>query len=137
MKNIKTYLLLAIVLTPVVAFSQIDKIGYSKAQIINSNNGDPCKTTYDGVWYCGINGSLINYTFKNNLVNSVMYMWEFNSKSEADLDVQKEIAKYKTSYGRPEMKGDQAFWFSGNLLIHIFYGYTNGKHYSCWSVSER
>lgn len=133
----KTYLLLALTLIPVIAFSQIDKIGYTKTQILNSTDGDPCKITDNGIWYCGKNGSLINYTFRNNLVNSVMYMWEFNSKYEADLDVKNEIAKYKITYGRPEMKEDQAFWFSGNLLIHVFYGYTNGKHYCCWSVSER
>lgn len=133
----KTYLLLALVLMPVFAFSQIDKIGYSRTQILNSTDGQPCKIADNGFWYCGKNGSLIHYTFRDNLVTSVLYMWEFNSKYEADIDVKTEIAKNKIAYGRPEMKEDQAFWFSGNLLIHIFYGYTNGKHYSCWSVSER
>jgi hypothetical protein len=133
----KKNLLLALLVAPFISFSQIDKIGYSKTQVFNSMNSVPCKNTYDAIWYCGENGSLINYTFKNNLVSSVMYMWEFKSKYEADEDVRNEIAKAKIEYGRPEMKGDQAFWFSGNFLIHISYGYTNGKHYSCWRASER
>jgi hypothetical protein len=133
----KKYLLLALLVAPFISFSQIDKIGYTKTQVINSTNGDPCKSSYNEIWYCGENGSLINYTFKNNLVSSVLYMWEFNSKYEADQDVRNEIAKAKVDYGRPEMKGDQAFWFTGNYLIMISYGFTNGKHYSCWRVSER
>ena len=134
MKKIFSLLILII---PLYSFSQIDKIGYSKTQVVNLMNGDPCKTSYNEIWYCGENGSLINYSFKNNIVSSVMYMWEFKSKYEADEDVKSEIAKARIEYGRPDMKGDQAFWFAGNLLIHITYGYTNGKHYSCWRVSER
>ena len=133
----KKFILAALLLLPFVAFSQMDKIGYSKTQVINSTNGDPCKNTYNGIWYCGENGSLINYTFKNNLVSSVMYMWEFKSKYEADLDVKNEIKKYRNEYGKPEMKGNQAFWFLGNYIVQISYGYTNGKHYSCWRVSEK
>jgi hypothetical protein len=133
----KKYLFIALLFSPFFLYSQIDKIGYSKTQVVNSINTEPCKTTHDGIWYCDDNGNLINYTFKNNLVSSVMYMREFNSKYEAETDVKSEIAKTKNEYGRPEMKGDQAFWFTGNLLIHISYGYTNGKHYSCWRVSKR
>ena len=64
----KKYLLLALLVAPFISFSQIDKIGYTKTQVINSTNGDPCKSSYNEIWYCGENGSLINYTFKNNLV---------------------------------------------------------------------
>lgn len=133
----KKYLLIALLLTPFVSFSQLDKIGYTKTQVMSSINVEPCKSSYNDIWYCGENGSLISYRFKNNIVNSVMYMWEFNSKYEADEDVKKEISKAKIEYGRPDMKGDQAFWITENFLIHIFYGYTNGKHYSCWGLSER
>ena len=137
LKKMKNYLLLALLVAPYITFSQIDKIGYSKTQVVNSINSAPCKNSYDEIWYCGENGSLINYTFKNNLVSSVIYMWEFKSKYEADQDVRNEIAKAKIHYGRPEMKGDQAFFFTGNYLIMITYGFSNGKHYSCWRVSER
>lgn len=133
----KKYLLLTLVIIPFVSFSQIDKIGYSKTQVVNSMNGNPCKSDYNAIWYCGENGSLIMYEFKNNLVSSVLYMWEFKSKFEADVDVKIEIAKAKIEYGRPDMKGEKAFWFTDNLLILVSYGYTNGKHYSCWSVSEK
>ena len=132
----KLYFLIGFLVLPFFALSQIDKIRYSKLQLINSMNNEPCKSSYDESWYCGENGSLINYKFKNNFVSSVLYMWEFNSKHEADQDVTKEIEKAKITYGRPEMKGNEVFWFKGSLLIHVTYGYTNGKHYSCWSVSE-
>jgi hypothetical protein len=100
-------------------------------------DGEPCKSTYDEIWYCLENGNFINYSFKNNLVSSVLYMWEFKSKYEADKDVNSEIAKAKIEYGRPEMMGDKAFWFSGNLVIMVAYGYANGKHYCSWRVSEK
>ena len=64
-------------------------------------------------------------------------MWEFKTKYEADDDVKSEISKTSSELGRPIYKGDQAFWFSGNLLIMVTYGYSNGKHYSCWKVSEK
>ncbi len=127
---------LLILFIPLFSLSQIDKIGYSKTQVANSMEGSPCKSSYNEISYCGENGSLINYSFKNSIVSSVMYMWEFKSKYEADQDVKSEVAKAKNEYGRPEMKGDQAFFFVENLLILISYGYTNGKHYSCWRVSE-
>ena len=50
--------------------------------------------------------------------------------------VQKEINKYKSLYGKPTMKGNEAFFFRGDLLVMISYGYSNGKHYSCWQVSK-
>lgn len=133
----KKYLLLALLLVPFVSFSQIDKIGYSKAKVVNSMKGDPCKSNYNEIWYCGENGILIHYTFKNNFVSDIMYMWEFKSKYEADEDVKVRSQNAKIQYGRPEMKGEQSFWFTGNYLILISYGYSNGKHYSCWRVSER
>ena len=58
-------------------------------------------------------------------------MREFKSKYEAKEDVKSEIAKEKIEYGRPEIKGDQAFWFTENTLIMVSYGYANGKHYTC------
>jgi hypothetical protein len=133
----KKILLIALLLLPILSFSQIDKIGYSKSKLISSMEGDPCKTDYDGVWYCTDNGTLIKYTFSNDQVSKVFYMWKFNSKYEADADVQSEISKARSQYGKPDMKGEQAFWFVDDFLIMVAYGYTNGKHYSTWSVEKR
>lgn len=119
-----------------VSYGQIDKIGYSKTSILNSYNSPPCKKDINAIWYCMENGHLINYTFTDNKVSSVLYMWEFDSKLDADEDVEKEKSKYSAIYGKPTMKGGQAFWFVGdNLLIMCSYAYTNGKHYSTWRVS--
>lgn len=133
----KIGLLPILILLTIKSFSQIDKIGYSKSEIINYDN-KPCKTEDNSIWYCGANGGLVNYGFNNNdKVTSVLYMYLFDTKYLAKLDVQSEIEKYTKIYGRPTMKGEDAFWFSGNLLIMISYGFSNGKHYSCWRVSER
>ncbi len=119
------------------SIGQIDKLGFTRSEIINSTDGDPCKSSYDAIWYCGENGSRINYGFEGNTVTSVLYMWEFPSKYEADADVRNEISKYTAEFGRPEMKNGQAFWFVGDNLIMISYGYTNGNHYSTWRVSGK
>jgi hypothetical protein len=133
----KISLLTILLLLTIVSFAQIDKIGYTKSAIINYDS-EPCKTDDNSIWYCGDNGGLVNYGFNsNNTVTSVLYMYLFDTKYLAELDVQSEIAKYSKIYGRPTMKGADAFWFSGNLLIMISYGFSNGKHYSCWRVSER
>lgn len=120
-----------------LSFGQMDKIGYSKNEVLNSFDVGPCKSSYNMVWYCTENNSFINYTFTNNKVSSVLYMWEFNSKIEADSDVRSETTKYSKIYGKPTMKGDQAFWFVGDYIVMCSYGYTNGKHYSTWQVSTR
>jgi hypothetical protein len=121
----------------ILSFGQLDKIGFSKIEVLNSFDKAPCKSSYNAVWYCSENGSLINYTFTSEKVSSVLYMWEFNSKIDADLDVRNETSKYTKIYGKPTMKGDQAFWFVGNYIVMCSYGYTNGKHYSTWQVSTR
>jgi hypothetical protein len=133
----KRIILLLFIFMPILSYGQIDKIGYSRSRLISSMEGEPCKNDYDGLWYCSDNGSLIKYTFSNNQVSEVLYMWEFRSKYEADADVKSEISKGRSQYGRPEMKGEQAFWFVDDLLIMISYGFTNGKHYSTWSVAKR
>jgi len=129
--NLITFLLLSM-----LSFGQIDKIGFSKSEILNSFNAAPCKSSYNEVWFCTENDSFINYTFTEDKVSSVLYMWEFNSKMEADSDVRKETTKYTKIYGKPTMKGDQAFWFVGDYLVMCSYGNTNGKHYSTWRVSN-
>ena len=129
--------LILLLFIPLVSFGQIDKIGYSKAQLINSVDAEPCKSDYNSIWYCGDNGGLVNYGFEYNKVNSVLYMTNFSSKYLAEQDVQKEINRYKGIYGKPTMKGNEAYFFIGDLLVMISYGYTNGKHYSCWRVSKR
>jgi hypothetical protein len=118
-----------------LSFGQLDKIGFSKIEVLNSFDKAPCKSSYNSVWYCSENGSLINYSFTSEKVSSVLYMWEFNSKMDADLNVRNETSKYTKIYGKPTMKGDQAFWFVGNYLVMCSYGNTNGKHYSTWRVS--
>jgi hypothetical protein len=133
----KLLILLLIFFSPLYSFSQIDKIGYSKEQILDSMNSDPCKTSYNQIWYCSENGTLISYSFENNIVRRVLHMWEFKSKYEADEDVRKKVAKMKEINGKPVMKEDQAYWFADDLIVGILYGFTNGKHYSCWSVSKK
>ena len=64
-------------------------------------------------------------------------MTNFGSKFQAQQDAQKEINKYKSIYGKPTMKGNEAYFFRGDLLVMISYAYTNGKHYSIWRVSKR
>jgi len=122
---------------PLCAFSQIDKIGYSKEQVMHSINVQPCKISESGLWYCGNKGDLTFYSIKNNLVHSVLNMWEYPSKNDADIAVRKAIEEEKSRIGSPTMKEGNAYWFVGNYLVCISYGYTNGKHYSCWNVSER
>jgi hypothetical protein len=131
----KTLNLIILLLFSNLSFGQIDKIGFSKIEILNSFDAEPCKTSLNSIWYCTESDGLINYTFTNNKVSSVLYMWAFNSKIEADSDVRKEISKYTRIYGKPTMKGDQAFWFVGDYLVMCSYGNTNGKHYSTWQVS--
>ncbi len=133
----KNFLLIILLFVPILGFSQIDKIGYTKSQVLSSMNSTPCKTDENSMWFCVEDGSRINYSFKYNIVNKVFYMTAFNSKEEAEADVRSEISNATSTHGRPEMKEGHAYWFSGNLLISIFYGYTNGRHFSCHSISER
>ena len=134
--NMKNIIFAVAILFPLISLSQTDKIGISKTQIINSINSKPCKTDYNSVWYCLDNGMLVNYEFMYEKVSAVLTMYEFESEYQARQNVATEINKYKMSYGKPEMNGDKAFFFSGNYLFMISYGYTNGKHYSCLRVSQ-
>jgi hypothetical protein len=133
----KKYLLIILLFIPILGFSQIDKIGFTKSQVLSSMNSAPCKSDDNSMWFCVEDGSRINYSFKYNLVNKVFYMTAFSSQVEAEDNVKNEIAKAIRNYGRPEMKQGHAYWFSGNLLISIFYGNTNGGHFSCLSISNK
>ena len=133
----KSFSLILFLLFSILSFGQIDKIGFSKIEILNSFDAGPCKSSYNAIWFCTENDGFINYTFTNNKVSSVLYMWAFNSKMEADSDVRNETSKYTRIYGKPTMKGDQAFWFVGNYIVMCSYGNPNGKHYSTWQVSTR
>ncbi len=131
MKNI---FILSFCILPLFSYSQIDKIGYTKSEVISSMDGEPCRKTYNDLSYCFENGSYLNYTFSGNKVISVLYMWEFPSKYSAELDVKSQIAKNTKEFGSPKMVGNEAFWYIGKLSIFISYGYLDGKHYSSYFV---
>lgn len=131
----KKYIIILFVFAPFFVFSQVGKIGYTKSELINSFNVSPCKSDFNSIWYCVENGSLLNYDIRNDVVVSELQMSIFPSKEEAEANVRLEIADAQRRYGKPIMKGDQAYWFIGNLLMSLSYGYTNGQHYSCKKVS--
>lgn len=134
--KMKTIIFLFLILSALISFSQTDIIGISKNQVINSINSEPCKTDYNSIWYCYNNGKLVNYQFMYEKVSAVTTMNEFESEYLARQNVMKEINNNKMTYGKPEMKGDEAYFFSGRNIIMIAYGYSNGKHYSCLRVSQ-
>ena len=127
---------MALLLFHIVVFSQVDKMGYTRSDVINSMQGQPCKNSSSTIWYCGENGSFINYEFENDIVVHIFYMWEFRTKYLADVDVKSEIEKNSRVYGRPTMKGEEATWFVGDNLIMIKYGLSNGKHYSTYGIRK-
>ena len=134
MKYIFISLLIALYLP---TFSQKSQIGITREQVINSMNVEPCKSSYNELWFCGLNGFMVNYGFDGGQVKSIMSMTEFNSKYLADIDVKNKIIEFTNQYGKPTMKDEKAFWFVGDELNSLFYGYSNGKHYSCFGISKR
>ena len=137
MKNRFLTMAAILMLLPLWGVSQIDKIGYSKAQVLNSMDSQPCQSDYNSLWYCKPNGrDFIHYGFEYGKVRSVFYMWEYGSVYQAKQDVRNEIEKYTDVYGRPTIKGNEAYFFVDDLLIMISYQYKDGKHYSCWQVSD-
>ena len=131
----KKLILNILIILPITLFAQLDKIGFTKNELLNSMQNQPCKASQNEIWFCGNNGSLINYNFTNERVSSVMYMWEFNTIYSAENDVSEEIEKNSKIYGKPTIKDDGAFWFYKDYLIMVKYGLSNGKHYSCWRAS--
>jgi hypothetical protein len=132
----KTIFFIVAILYTLNCYSQTDIIGISKNQLLNTIKSNPCKTDYNSVWYCYDNGKMVNYQFMYEKVSIVTTMNEFESEYLARQNVLKEINNYKLTYGKPEMKGDEAYFFSGRNLIMLAYGYSNGKHYSCMRVSQ-
>lgn len=133
----KYFIFSLLLILPFVVFSQVDKMGYSKSEIMNSMQGQPCKQDSDNsIWYCDNNGNFQNYTFENDKVIRIFYMWEFYNKALAENNVTKEIEAASKFYGRPSMRGEAAAWFQGDVLIMIQYGPSNGKHYSTRSISN-
>ena len=136
--KIKKYIIIILfVFAPFFAFSQVGKIGLTKTELINSFNVSPCKSDFNSIWYCIENGSRLAYAIENDIVRSELQMSIFPSKEEAEANVRLEVADAQRRYGKPIMKGDQANWFIGNLLMLLSYGYSNGQHYSCKKVSLR
>ena len=88
----KYFIFSLLLFLPFVVFSQVDKMGYSKSEIMNSMQGQPCKQDSDNsIWYCDNNGNFQNYTFENDKVIRIFYMWEFYNKALAENNVTKEI----------------------------------------------
>ena len=131
----KKYIIILFLCTPLFVLSQVGKIGFTKSQLINSFNVSPCKSDFNSIWYCIENGSRLNYSIENDIVRSELQMSIFPSKEEAEANVRLEVADAQRRYGKPIMKGDIAYWFIGNLLMSLSYGYSNGQHYSCKKVS--
>lgn len=131
----KRLVLIILSILPITIFAQVDKIGFTKSELLNSMQNKPCKTSETDIWFCSNNGSLINYNLTNDRVSSVLYMWEYDTIYSAEKDVAEEIDKNSKIYGKPTIKDGGAFWFYKELLIMVKYGLTNGKHYSCWRVS--
>ena len=117
-------------------YAQFEKIGYSKTQLLNSINEQPCRYTNNAIWYCGEYSSSTGYILKNDYVTSFMHIWEFKSKSDADQNVKDLTNMLSNQYGRAQMKEDLAFWFYGGFLITARYMNSDGKHYSCWRASR-
>jgi hypothetical protein len=132
--KIYTYILLLSI--PFLSLGQRYGVGSSKSQILSSSNSNPCHSDENTLWYCVADGSTITYTFKYNLVSKVFFKKAFKSKAEAEFDVSNEITRLKGIYGTPEIKEEFTFWFSENLMISVFYGYINGGHFSCMSVTD-
>ena len=128
----KLFLLLFI---PIVCFGQLDKMGYSKAQVLNSHSSEPCKSDYNSILYCEDNGRYLNYGFEYNKVVSVISLTPFSSKYQAEQDVKKKINTFKREYGKPRIKGEKAYFNVGNFLVMFTYSYKGGKHMSSWMVS--
>jgi hypothetical protein len=41
-------------------FSQKSQIGITSEQVINSMYVEPCKSSYNELWFCGQNGFMVN-----------------------------------------------------------------------------
>jgi len=101
------------------SFGQWNKLGASKNDVLQSYEQDPCKLNDRQIWYCFYSGDKVCFSMESGRVVSVLYMKFFNSKTEAQADVKKEIISNTNSLGRPEMKDDQAFWFVREEVLMI------------------
>lgn len=79
---------------------------------------------------------MVNYGFDGGIVKSIMSMTEFESKYLVDIDIKNKINEFTNQYGKPTINDEKAFWFVGNELNSLFYGYSNNKHYSCFGITK-
>lgn len=84
-----------------------------------------CKSDANSVTYCfydddndyDCKSTVIVFNFKNSRVYSVMFIWTHYTSSEASADINYELNRLTRLYGRPEMRGGAAHFFTSDALI--------------------
>lgn len=116
--------------------AQFEKIGMTNSQLINSISEQPCKNSNNVIWYCSENNSSLGYFIKNNIVSSLMYKNEFNSKDEADKSIIELIQMLNNKYGKGEKTTEDKYvWVYGKFLISTYSKYLEEKYYTGWIAS--
>jgi hypothetical protein len=110
----------------VISFSQnITDLGRkSYSDIKSMQKTEACEITIGkALTYCVEDGSNITYIFKNNILNGIMFSTPFSSKSEAEIELKKEISAFSTKNRvSPYYMGGQALFRKEDLPYKVSYG---------------
>jgi hypothetical protein len=109
-----------------ISFSQnISDLGRkSYSDIKSMQKTDACEITIGkALTYCVEDGSNITYIFKNNILNGIMFSTPFSSKSEAEIELKKEISAFSTKNRiSPYSVGGQTLFRKEDVPYKVSYG---------------
>lgn len=111
---------------PSISFSQnINDLGIKTYfEIKSMQKTDACEITVGkALTYCIEDGSYIDYIFKNNTLNGIMFSTPFSSKSEAEVELKKEISSFSIKNEiSPFYMGGQALFRKEGVPYKVSYG---------------
>jgi hypothetical protein len=125
-KNIFLLIFLLKLIGPSISFSQnINDLGIKTySEIKSMQKTDACEITVGkALTYCVEDGSYVTYIFKNNTLNGIMFSTPFSSKSEADIELKKEISAFSTKNRiSPYSVGGQTLFRKEDVPYKVSYG---------------
>jgi hypothetical protein len=128
MKRLLTQIFLAILILTnySTSFSQnISDLGRkSYSDVKSMQKTDACEITIGkALTYCVEDGSNITYIFKNNILNGIMFSTPFLSKSEAEIELKKEISAFSNKNSvSPFYMGGQALFRKEDVPYKVSFG---------------
>lgn len=112
------------------SFKDLGTLTFENAK--KSNTSNPCSETRNEVLkYCVQDGSFIFYTFKNNVLNGIIFLTPYLTKKQAEIALQNDVLSFANKVGKQPIysAGKALFPMSSELGVTFELVEFDGTYY--------